>query len=327
MSMSIKRPRALVLLVVAVVLAACTSSPAASPTTTVTKPIPAVDLSATPTGWVPVAYGDAQVSVPSTWYVMTGGWCGGTWPPIIQLGVVVQDLGCSTAPPPPTVRITPLGSIPAPYRQEKPVRLNGIPVLLGPNSLTFVSYFVRLLHVEVWARGAIGRRVIETLAVAPRVAVLASGPAPTVPHSWQYVSFAGLRFSVPAAWPVQRTTTWNLCGPIQRALTEGVTLDTDQRFLALPFAFLLPYPILPSNGVRVDTGGSQSLKELIGSFSPGGTCLHRGRLTMCPSSTPAYSVLVFNVTVPGRKNPVYVSIGLAGNGMTARTILYSLKEA
>jgi hypothetical protein len=26
-------------------------------------------------------------------------------------------------------------------------------------------------------------------------------------------------------------------------------------------------------------------------------------------------------------NPVFVSIGLAGNGMVARTILYSLKEA
>jgi hypothetical protein len=30
------------------------------------------------------------------------------------------------------------------------------------------------------------------------------------------------------------------------------------------------------------------------------------------------------VTVPGRAKPVIVSIGLAGNGMVARTILYSL---
>ena len=31
--------------------------------------------------------------------------------------------------------------------------------------------------------------------------------------------------------------------------------------------------------------------------------------------------------VPGRSKPVFVSIGLAGNGMVARTILYSLRAA
>jgi hypothetical protein len=33
---------------------------------------------------------------------------------------------------------------------------------------------------------------------------------------------------------------------------------------------------------------------------------------------------MLKVTVPGRVKPVIVSIGLAGNGMVARTILYSL---
>jgi len=46
---------------------------------------------------------------------------------------------------------------------------------------------------------------------------------------------------------------------------------------------------------------------------------------VCPSSTPDYSVLLLSVTVPGRDEPVLVSIGLAGNGMVARTILYSLQ--
>jgi hypothetical protein len=39
-----------------------------------------------------------------------------------------------------------------------------------------------------------------------------------------------------------------------------------------------------------------------------------------------YSILLLKVTVAGSK-PVYVSIGLAGNGMIARTILYSLRAA
>ena len=56
-------------------------------------------------------------------------------------------------------------------------------------------------------------------------------------------------------------------------------------------------------------------------------CLGLHGLTVCPATSPAYSILVLKVTVPGRSKPVYVSIGLAGNGMVARTILYSLRSA
>jgi hypothetical protein len=145
------RLRALAIVVMTLTLAACTGDQSVVPTTTPVQPttqlLLAVHLSATPAGWVPVAYGDAQVSVPPTWVVMTHAWCGGTWPPIVQLGVVKQDMDCPAAPTPPTVRITPLGSIPAPYRQEQPVRLNGISVLLGPKVATSVTYFVPSLHV------------------------------------------------------------------------------------------------------------------------------------------------------------------------------------
>jgi hypothetical protein len=34
------------------------------------KALPAVDLSATPAGWVPVAFGNAQISVPAAWWVL-----------------------------------------------------------------------------------------------------------------------------------------------------------------------------------------------------------------------------------------------------------------
>ena len=145
------RLRALAIVVMTLTLAACTGDQSVVPTTTPVQPttqlLLAVHLSATPAGWVPVAYGDAQVSVPPTWVVMTHAWCGGTWPPVVQLGVVKQDMDCPAAPTPPTVRIPPLGSIPAPYRQEQPVRLNGISVLLGPKVATSVTYFVPSLHV------------------------------------------------------------------------------------------------------------------------------------------------------------------------------------
>jgi hypothetical protein len=56
-------------------------------------------------------------------------------------------------------------------------------------------------------------------------------------------------------------------------------------------------------------------------------CLVLHGLTACPATSPAYSILVLRVNVPGRDKPVYVSIGLSGDGIVATTILYSLKEA
>jgi hypothetical protein len=56
-------------------------------------------------------------------------------------------------------------------------------------------------------------------------------------------------------------------------------------------------------------------------------CLKVNGIKACPATSPAYSILVLKVTVPGRSKPLYVSIGLAGNGMVARTILYSLRAA
>ncbi len=334
-SMATVRLRLLVLVVLALTLTAGTSFQSVSRTTTTltAKPLPVVDAAATPEGWVPVAYGDAQVSVPSTWAVLTHAWCGGTWPPIVQLGVVKQDLLCLATPSPPTVRITPLSSIPARYRHEQPVLLNGIPVLRGPKAATSVSYFVPSLHVELWAGDGAGTRVTDTLAVSPRAVVLASGPGPAVPSSWRSVSFAGLRFSVPADWPVSRTSgaAFGLGTPCATSgvafPAPGVTLSTDQHRLRPPTCTGESYgyaPQPPMNGAQVDSGGHF---RFLATLSFAKHCLDLYGLSACPATSPAYSILVLRVKVPGRSKPVYVSIGLAGNGMVARTILYSLREA
>ncbi len=63
--------RALAMVVIAVALSVFTSSQTFATTTvpTTAKALPAVDLSATPAGWVPVAFGNAQLSVPAAWWV------------------------------------------------------------------------------------------------------------------------------------------------------------------------------------------------------------------------------------------------------------------
>jgi hypothetical protein len=100
-----------------------------------------------------------------------------------------------------------------------------------------------------------------------------------------------------------------------------VFLDTDSQ-LAVSHCGELGYlsPKQATDGLSINRIPTQ--------FFPASTrygkCLKVHGLTACPATSYPYSFLVLRVTVPGRSKPVIVSIGLAGNGMIARTILYSL---
>jgi hypothetical protein len=105
-----------------------------------------------------------------------------------------------------------------------------------------------------------------------------------------------------------------------------VVLSTDGLIAALNCAEPSVQPQNPQDGLQVDTGSLPLTEEgLTLAFSK--HCLDLHGLTACPATSPAYSILVLKVTVPGHKQPVFVFIGLAGNGMVARTILYSLRRA
>src|ERR1019366_7701985 len=109
---------------------------------------------------------------------------------------------------------------------------------------------------------------------------------------------------------------------------SGVVLSTDVKnyFYLCPAPVRPPGPQVPQDGVQFDSG-SRTLPQDGMSVKFSKHCLKLHGLTACPATSPAYSILVLKVTVPGRSKAVYVSIGLAGNGMVARTILYSLRAA
>ena len=210
-----------------------------------------------------------------------------------------------------------------------PEVINGIfvyPYPTGPQS----SYLVPSLSVEITVDGPLGQRVLHTLTWSPRSVVLAPGSSPAIPSSWQQVTFAGLRFSAPANWPINRTQVTPGLGAICRQQGVAfwdtiVTLSTDARPLLLPpCPRMSPTPQQPENGVQVDSG---LRTEPMVTLSLSAHCLVLHGLTACPATSPAYSILVLRVNVPGRSKPVFVSIGLAGNGMVARTILDSVRAA
>jgi hypothetical protein len=209
--------------------------------------------------------------------------------------------------------------------------VNGMVVwdLAGRPSATQGWYMIPALGVTVQAEGPLARRILATITSSPRAEALAPGSASPIPSSWHTVTFEGLSFAAPRSWSVRRTSEGlgigNVCATaLGVALSQGIVLSTDLHQQFLPCPLELPRPQPPTDGVQIDAGTHLELPSGL-AFST--NCLDLHGLTACPAITPAYSILILRVTVPGRTEPLLVSIGLAGNGMTARTILRSLKAA
>jgi len=300
-----------------------------------TKRFPVVDLSATPRGWVPVAFREAQVSVPATWYVLYDS------PPC---PVAVSAPGEIFVNPPPgvfhcpsehgpgietIVKLLPTSKGSPPSGSGRPFKINGIVVIpIGPQTVFHIDLLVPSAGVRLAASGVLANRVVHTLTWSPRAVVLAKGSAPGVPSSWRTQSFFGITFSFPAAWPTLRTTYfvplggWCSAGAVFR-LTE-VLVSTDQHFVPAECPVRLAQPVEPPiSGLQLEHGPFQPRVSVQSTH-----CLHLHGLTACPATNLAYpySILVLRVTVPKLK-PVIVSIGLAGSGIVARTILDSLRPA
>jgi hypothetical protein len=334
----VRKLAAVVIVAVALALAACTSSPTVTPTTTVptttTRPlngnvtsVPAVDIPATPTGWIPIDFRDAQISVPATWWYQSpaeDSCPGSRIPGLVFVGAVHNVC----AHPPATASfasIASAGVVEIGHPRQKETVVNGIPVYIEAGGLT---YYVPLLDVQVHASGPLARRVLHTLTWSPNAAVLAREPTPRVPTSWTWYNFAGLRFAAPRSWPHRTTDDILLgCPQVVPELRAMVVFDTATTASA-PGCILVPTEVSfihYSDGLVVASGPDQSV-QLPKSLR---YCLNLHGLRGCLTSVDVNYGGVFEliVAVPGRSRPTLVEIGLAGNGMVARTILYSLRAA
>lgn len=173
--------RVMVTLAASLVVAGCTSggsaakgttgTPTAKPTTTTTTP-PTVLTSVTPPGWVPVEYGDAQVSVPADWKVLYDASCPLGGPPgTLFVGrapkAICPSVPISLAERAPSVSLQVLTNV-WDHSDLRPTHVNGLPVeQVGTNPI----FLVPSLGVVVSGSGGSGRavatEVVDTLTTSP----------------------------------------------------------------------------------------------------------------------------------------------------------------
>jgi hypothetical protein len=351
--MSTVRKLAVIAMVVMVLtVAACTSSNTVAPTSQNSLPS-AVDLSATPAGWVPIDYGDAQVSVPPTWLVFYRQSDCATIPPgllVIQPpegrpwcgpGISFANPAQRPKPPKSIVTLDPqLGTYHLPAQPS--VVINGIALYsLSPaRRLSTVCYLVPALKVIIATTGRLSRPVLDTLSPSPRAAVLSEGALRT-PRRWLWHTFGGISFATPQTWPTRQTDLVLSCRSfvalggrllVSHSTLSGaiepdrpvVDLDTDQ----IDDTSLCPdvgyQESAPGNGVQVDAGSAEVANPAPSRLDK--SISLNGVVAYVDASQP-FDILDLLVVVPGRAMPLDVEIGLAGNGMVARTILYSLRAA
>lgn len=287
--------------------------------------VPLSDTAATPPGWAPVAFGDAQISVPAAWRVASRPVCGRRAPGYVVIGpastnLVVRNPRCKQAPNMAAIQVLPKGQG---HTRRRTGQINGIPLLgVRPVARGFSTFLAPTLHVLITTRGPLANTVLATLTRSPLSVVLAPGPRFPVPHSWRWHDFGGIRFAAPGAWPVVRSRLWFTCWDVVYPALSVELVTASRRVLmscSVPrdFAGFLR----PSHGVAAGFGRYASLYDTASEIG----CRRLHGLRACfywPSPGRPLELAVF---VPGRGKPTVLDVGLRGTGLEARTIVQSIR--
>jgi hypothetical protein len=309
------------------------STPSTSSTTERAVAV-SVDTAATPKSWVPVPYGEAQISVPQSWLIglyaecnpTSQGFHSTTQGMIYVSGLYQADCQDFIENRALVANTASIGPEVGKSHSLRHSIVNGITVYwTSPDDSGFV---VPSLHVEVSATGPLASQVLHTLTQSPRSVALAAGPPPPIPSSWHRMTFGQTSVAVPSGWPVQSTALFGLgyCGPYT-SLTSPPTVVFETGAHLESFGCPeegIPSEVSPaSDGLIIDPGPYTPIRG-VRSF---GRCLLVDGLQVCPTSVDEFGYLTVAVHIPGKSQPVGVEIGLGGNGIVARTILFSIRAA
>ncbi|MGO9559946.1 MAG: hypothetical protein ACLPQS_13445 [Acidimicrobiales bacterium] len=327
-----------------------TTTRPSSSTTTQAPPSPSIQLTDTqlaPSGWVPIDYGHAQISVPATWDVMAPPACYGDEHDDVILGAGGGDGYClPAAMPTGAVQIqpyparrrgsTPISQPPVPTRV---IHVNGLAVreIIGAG-----AYDVPSLGVSLNFFGHTDRQVLDTLTRSPRAVALGRSGAPRMPASWHRITFGGLSFSVPASWAVTHTSQATLGGPPCSFLSDMTTIPASATLSTAKESgpvYHCPYeggrlhPLRPQLGLIVNAQ-SQATPTFVPLPSE---CRQQAGLRLCVNASLNEGILEVSMQRvptcgaacappgPAAEHPPIVELGLAGSGLVDRTILDSFR--
>jgi hypothetical protein len=303
----------------------CSSDPTSSPRPAHIQALasvaPAVARGTTPPGFLPVDFGDAQISVPADWGLVSdgesaclqapgavilgnGSWC----PP------TVADAG---SPSPLTVSIRTIEPRPTDEYGPPSRVVHGIPVYapgLAP------LYEIPRLHISLFFTGDVPPEVLASLTYSPRAVVLAPEGPTAVPPGWRPVRFAGLKFVVPPSWTVRRQTSIYSCGGSSTVGNEVVLVSGPPSSASCPMRLPDLRSVQGVPGVEIDSYGPGVAERPAG--CPGSQS-QRG-LTVCIDTGAAGSTLEADVWGPS--GMATFILGLTGDGLVARTVFHSLRR-
>ncbi|HEV8065323.1 MAG TPA: hypothetical protein VGP46_10850 [Acidimicrobiales bacterium] len=308
--------------------------PAASSTTIARREPPAVvvDTSLTPPGWVAVDWDDVQVSVPPGWSLNDP--CES---PDINFGPP-HPLECPGARQ--SLASVEVGPITAVVNRWLRYSINGLRVLepwatSAPGYQSTGLFVIPALHVQVsfsairasQAESNVLYRLVRTITYSPRDALFSDGAPPGPASTWRAVSFEGLSLRVPPADADGEYDTDDYpllpCTNVVFGLPSGLDEDTDTQEV-IPACVMMEPPTAKTfeyaePGVFIDARVSAG----DGAAGKPGGCLLLNKLDVCPYSAP-YDVLYLKVSGGSLRHALLVRIGLSGNGLAARQILYSM---
>ncbi len=285
------------------------------------------------TGWAPVPYRRAQLSVPGQWLVESPGqlFCGPGFKGMIFAGIrprIPKGQGCGLAKS--LAWILPAGHIPAGIKHRKPTAvINGIPVYRLTSGQDAVLYLVPKLGVRVGASGPLYRQVLRTLTRSPLSVVLSRGPVSRAPATWSWHQFGGIRFAVPRTWHPRAESQWATCGT---GLEPGTLLLIDAT--KPPAALPCPFPLPTASEQRAEPGltvvtGKYAAKSVGEEFT---RCYPRHGIRICLAKVTGAggalsAVLIFSAGRPHQHKATYLLLGLSGSGARARQIFSSIHSA
>ncbi len=308
-----------------------------------------VDTAAVPRGWLPFSFGYIQMAVRPTWDV----WYSQAAPLACPTGfsgpvTLIYTSPSPNNPPRPdcagrTAGTTVLVWYPALVKNAGALRheqINGIAVD-GPKVVgRWQELSLPKLGFVIYTEGPRALAVLHTLTYSARAGLTKLAPAPAVPADWGWLIGDGLQFAVPSNWPVDH---W------ARRLPQA---DSDGPL------WLLPNTVLFYSGGQASMAGASEVSEggtalglaadlfdqegvvlsspplsfygteyITGPVPVPCASIHALKICLSPGDNTLYGPALYTIRRPGSHKVVTLTVGLAGDGLVARTIIGSFRPA